>query len=55
MLQTSLRGAVAGALATPVMTLEQPLDKRLAALRLDGLSFDAIARTLNREGHLCRS
>ena len=29
MLQTSLRGAVAGALATAVMTLEQPLDKRL--------------------------
>jgi hypothetical protein len=29
MLQTSLRGAVAGAVATVVMTLEQPLDKRL--------------------------
>ena len=29
MRQTSLRGAVAGAVATMVMTLEQPLDKRL--------------------------
>jgi hypothetical protein len=29
MLQTSLRGGVAGAVATIVMTLEQPLDKRL--------------------------
>ena len=29
MLQTSLRGGVAGAVATVVMTLEEPLDKRL--------------------------
>src|ERR671937_709415 len=29
MRQTSLRGGVAGAVATVVMTLEQPLDKRL--------------------------
>jgi hypothetical protein len=29
MLQTSLRGGIAGAVATVVMTLEQPLDKRL--------------------------
>jgi hypothetical protein len=29
MLQTSVRGAVAGAVAAVVMTLEQPLDKRL--------------------------
>lgn len=29
MLQTSLRGGAAGAVATMVMTLEQPLDKRL--------------------------
>src|SRR4051812_13313296 len=29
MLQTTLRGGVAGAVATVVMTLEQPLDKRL--------------------------
>src|SRR3954469_3953773 len=29
MLQTSLRGGVAGAVATVVMTLEQPLDKRV--------------------------
>ena len=29
MVQTSLRGGVAGAVATVVMTLEQPLDKRL--------------------------
>jgi hypothetical protein len=29
MLQTSLRGAIAGAVATVAMTLEQPLDKRL--------------------------
>jgi hypothetical protein len=29
MLQTSLRGGIAGAAATVVMTLEQPLDQRL--------------------------
>src|ERR1043165_9139503 len=29
MLQTRLRGGVAGAIATVVMTLEQPLDERL--------------------------
>jgi len=29
MLRTSLRGGLAGAVATVVMTLEQPLDKRL--------------------------
>src|SRR2546423_7291172 len=29
MLQTNLRGGVAGAVATVVMTLEQPLDQRL--------------------------
>ena len=29
MLQTTVRGGVAGAVATVVMTLEQPLDKRL--------------------------
>jgi hypothetical protein len=29
MLQTSLRGGIAGAAATVVMTLEQPLDKRM--------------------------
>jgi hypothetical protein len=35
MLQRSLRGGVAGALATVVMTLEQPLDKRHFDSRYD--------------------
>ena len=39
MLQTSVRGAVAGALATVVMTLEQPLDKRLFHSRYDDVEI----------------
>src|SRR6516165_4824965 len=39
MLQTSLRGALAGAVATVVMTLEQPLDKRLVAFKYDDVEI----------------
>ena len=39
MLQTTLRGAMAGAVATVVMTLEQPLDKRLFNSRYDDVEF----------------
>src|SRR6187200_28487 len=39
MLQTSLRGGVAGAVATVVMTLEQPLDKRLFNSRYDDVEI----------------
>jgi hypothetical protein len=39
MLQTSLRGAFAGAVATVVMTLEQPLDKRLFDSRYDDVEI----------------
>ena len=39
MLQTSLRGGVAGALATVVMTLEQPLDQRLFDSRYDDVEI----------------
>src|SRR6516164_5461424 len=39
MLQTSLRGALAGAAATVVMTLEQPLDKRLFDSRYDDVEI----------------
>ena len=39
MLQTSLRGAVAGAVATVVMTLEQPLDKRLFDCEYDDVEI----------------
>jgi hypothetical protein len=39
MLQTSLRGGVAGAVATVVMTLEQPLDKRLFDCRYDDVEI----------------
>jgi Family of unknown function (DUF6789) len=39
MLRTSLRGAVAGALATVAMTLEQPLDKRLFDSRYDDIEI----------------
>ena len=37
--QTSLRGAVAGAIATVVMTLEQPLDKRLFDSKYDDVEI----------------
>ena len=39
MLQTSLRGGVAGAVATVVMTLEQPLDKRLFDSKYDDIEI----------------
>ena len=39
MLQTSLRGGLAGAIATVVMTLEQPLDKRLFDSRYDDVEI----------------
>jgi hypothetical protein len=39
MLQTSLRGGVAGAVATVVMTLEQPLDKRLFDSKYDDVGI----------------
>jgi hypothetical protein len=39
MLQASLRGAVAGAAATVVMTLEQPLDKHLFNCKYDDVEI----------------
>ena len=39
MLQTSLRGGAAGAVATVVMTLEQPLDKRLFDSKYDDIEI----------------
>ena len=39
MLQTSLRGGIAGAVATAVMTIEQPLDKRLFDCRYDDVEI----------------
>src|SRR5829696_3982443 len=39
MLETSLRGAVAGAVAAAVMTLEQPLDKRLFDSKYDDIEI----------------
>jgi hypothetical protein len=39
MRQTSLRGALAGAAATVVMTLEQPLDQRLFDSRYDDVEI----------------
>jgi hypothetical protein len=39
MVRTRLRGGVAGAIATVVMTLEQPLDKRLLDSRYDDVEI----------------
>jgi hypothetical protein len=39
MLETSLRGGVAGAVAAVVMTLEQPLDKRLFNSKYDDVEI----------------
>ena len=39
MLQTTLRGGVAGAVATVVMTLERPLDKRLFDSKYDDVEI----------------
>src|SRR5207245_1264744 len=49
MLQTSLRGGVAGAVATVVMTLEQPLDKRLFDSRYDDVEI--LGKLLTRGDH----
>ena len=39
MVETSLRGGIAGAVATVVMTLEQPLDKRLFDSKYDDVEI----------------
>ena len=39
MLQTTVRGGIAGAVATVVMTLEQPLDKRLFNSKYDDVEI----------------
>src|SRR4051794_3625848 len=49
MLQTSLRGGVAGAVATVVMTLEQPLDKRLFASKYDDVEI--LGKLVTRGDH----
>jgi hypothetical protein len=49
MLQTSLRGAVAGAIATVVMTLEQPLDKRLFDSKYDDVEI--LGKLVTRGDH----
>ena len=49
MLQTSLRGGVAGAIATVVMTLEQPLDKRLFDCKYDDLEI--LGKLVTRGDH----
>jgi len=48
-LQTSLRGGVAGAVATVVMTLEQPLDKRLFNSSYDDVEI--LGRFVTRGEH----
>src|SRR4029453_4954160 len=49
MLQTSLRAGVAGAVATVVMTLEQPLDKRLFDSRYDDVEI--LGKLVTRGDH----
>ena len=49
MLQTSLRGGVAGAVATVVMTLEQPLDKRLFDSKYDDVEI--LGKFVTRDDH----
>src|SRR3954447_24574893 len=49
MLQTSLRGGVAGAIATGVMTLEQPLDQRLFDCRYDDVEI--LGKLVTRGDH----
>jgi hypothetical protein len=39
MLQTAVRGGIAGAVATAVMTLEQPIDKRLFDSKYDDVEI----------------
>ena len=48
-MQTSLRAGVAGAVATAVMTLEQPLDKRLFDSRYDDVEI--LGKLLTRGDH----
>jgi hypothetical protein len=48
-LQTSLRGGLAGAIATVVMTLEQPLDKRLFASKYDDVEI--LGKLVTRGDH----
>src|SRR5437764_9094032 len=49
MLQTSLRGGVAGAVATVVMTLEQPLDKRIFDSKYDDVEI--LGKLVTRGDH----
>jgi hypothetical protein len=49
MRQTSLRGGVAGAVATVVMTLEQPLDKRLFDSEYDDI--EVLGKLVTRGDH----
>jgi hypothetical protein len=49
MLPTSLRGGVAGAVATVVMTLEQPLDKRLFDCKYDDVEI--LGKLVTRGDH----
>ena len=49
MLQTSLRGGVAGAVATVVMTLEQPLDKRVFDSEYDDVEI--LGKLVTRGAH----
>ena len=49
MQQTSLRAGVAGALATVVMTLEQPLDKRLFDSKYDDVEI--LGKLVTRGDH----
>jgi uncharacterized protein DUF6789 len=48
-LQTSLRGGVAGAVATVVMTLEQPLDKRVFDSEYDDVEI--LGKLVTRGAH----
>jgi hypothetical protein len=49
MLQASMRGGVAGAVATVVMTLEQPLDKRLFDSKYDDVEI--LGKLVTRGDH----
>ncbi len=49
MLETNLRGGLAGAVAAIVMTLEQPLDKRLLASRYDDVEI--LGKLVTRGNH----
>src|SRR6478672_4948623 len=49
MLKTSMRGAIAGAVATVVMTLEQPLDKRLFNSKYDDVEI--LGKLVTRGDH----